>query len=659
MGSRKGGKPPGRPRQPKEKLEIRDVMHEWDQSDEVRDRMRNDGVLMHPKSSPSEDIPTCIKNATLLQPLLTRMGMMQTRSLPLIDELRGEVEGLFRKNKLGDQAENGSIVIESKESLKGDIAKIDNHYDSCTEAWTKGEAEGFFTEGNAKKFYQKKEEGEREADVSAQASFSVLCPSGLEKASEAQAFQVSQDLRVALVSLGLMASCASAIDAARAIVEDVGPEAAELSGGLNDLARCQPKNSERDCHRTIVKKFGLALQVPKSQLKTEDPQTDIPTLRIPDWCAFLLRNNSWHILSGLQAPDQKRQELIFTHFWKSYEQQDPNHPIFEFARNGEVVLGRVAPLLLHGDEGRSRKHSPFLDISFFSPLGRGINAKSQFKHYIKMLPNFKGHSYTNRFLYAACRKADYTGDNESNFRSLMQGLATDSVEICRRGVLDEASGLRHWAMVIGVCGDWPWLVKAGDMNRSYMNLQKHIRAGAVDDNKGGICHLCEAGRRRYNFEQIETRRPDWLQSMHQSSPFRDEGSPLLNIPHSLSQGAGLFKWNVFHTWHLGVSKSYIGSVLVLLAEQECAGLVDRRFDLLSRQFKAWCSRFKRRSHCRVLSKEMLGWSSSRVYPNGSWHKGELSTVRMEFLEWRFKQMGEEAFEDEPMLVKAAQACYSI
>ena len=113
MGSRKGGKPPGRPRQPKEKLEIRDVMHEWDQSDEVRDRMRNDGVLMHPKSSPSEDIPTCIKNATLLQPLLTRMGMMQTRSLPLIDELRGEVEGLFRKNKLGDQAENGSIVIES------------------------------------------------------------------------------------------------------------------------------------------------------------------------------------------------------------------------------------------------------------------------------------------------------------------------------------------------------------------------------------------------------------------------------------------------------------------------------------------------------------------------------------------------------------------
>lgn len=31
--------------------------------------------------------------------------------------------------------------------MKGDIAKIDNHYDSCTEAWTKGEAEGFFTEG--------------------------------------------------------------------------------------------------------------------------------------------------------------------------------------------------------------------------------------------------------------------------------------------------------------------------------------------------------------------------------------------------------------------------------------------------------------------------------------------------------------------------------
>ena len=31
-------------------------------------------------------------------------------------------------------------------SLKSQVAKIDGSYDKCNEAWTKGEAEGFFTE---------------------------------------------------------------------------------------------------------------------------------------------------------------------------------------------------------------------------------------------------------------------------------------------------------------------------------------------------------------------------------------------------------------------------------------------------------------------------------------------------------------------------------
>ena len=59
----------------------------------------------------AEDIGTCVKNRDLLQPLLTRMGMVKTRPVPAIDNLRDQVEAVFTRNKRGAKDIEGPEIV--------------------------------------------------------------------------------------------------------------------------------------------------------------------------------------------------------------------------------------------------------------------------------------------------------------------------------------------------------------------------------------------------------------------------------------------------------------------------------------------------------------------------------------------------------------------
>lgn len=69
------------------------------------------------------------------------------------------------------------------------------------------------------------------------------------------------------------------VKSARDFVADVGPEVAERSGGLLNLAACSTNNPERDCHRVLVGKFRMALQVKRTHLPD---MPNIPVLKIQD-----------------------------------------------------------------------------------------------------------------------------------------------------------------------------------------------------------------------------------------------------------------------------------------------------------------------------------------------------------------------------------------
>lgn len=108
--------------------------------------------------------------------------------------------------------------------------------------------------------------------------------------------------------------------------------------------------------------------------------------------------------------------------------------------------------------------------------------------------------------------------------------------------------------------------------------------------------------------------------------------------------------------HLGVLKYFLGSVLALFSDQEAHGQIEARFESLTQDYKQWCLQNKRRCHVTSLTKEKIGWDKRNMYPVGTWHKGALSTVLMEYVEARFSR---QSFDDVPLLKLASEACFAI
>lgn len=364
------------------------------------------------------------------------------------------------------------------------------------------------------------------------------------------------------------------------------------------------------------------------------------------------------MLAGLVRPDSKREECIWSAFWANFKALHPDHEVFAMEARGEIALARTAAVVLHGDEGRGRKHAAFLVLSFHSLLGRGLLPARRFnrkrvvrKPYRKTLPNFVGHTYTNRFMFAALRKRDYTAKNAAVFDSLMQAAADEAHFMSTTGVQDR-DGCTFWMVMVNIVGDWPWLHKSGGFERSFNNVQKrkNVRTAPV-----GICHLCQAGQTAFPFEQLQTKRPLWLQSLHKQDPFVTP-SPFQAVPHVRGELSGLWAFDLFHSWHLGLAKYFLGSAIALLSEQESPGNIDERFDALSDRFKTWCQANRRRNHIMKLSKDTISWPATTTYPVGGWHKGELTSVLMDWLEAR---LAEDDFSEEPLLRQVTEATNAI
>lgn len=106
-----------------------------------------------------------------------------------------------------------------------------------------------------------------------------------------------------------------------------------------------------------------------------------------------------------------------------------------------------------------------------------------------------------------------------------------------------------------------------------------------------------------------------------------------------------------------MAKNFLGSLLALLSAREDGGSVDQRFEQLSSKYVAWCAANRKTPHMRRITKEHLNWVSTNHYPTGSWHKGDLSTNLMHWVESRFDSESE-TWTDE-MLQLAGEAAKSI
>ncbi|CAE7810191.1 unnamed protein product [Symbiodinium sp. CCMP2456] len=453
----------------------------------------------------------------------------------------------------------------------------------------------------------------------------------------------------------IQAACSSAVRTARNLVRDLG-NSARASGGLVELSKCSDRNAERDSHRLLTKRLHLSLETHVPLRSLMHCGNKLTILHLQDWIRFLLVKNCFHILTGLVRPDEIRQEAILRHFWERYKISNESHPIYELERQGKISLERTAPLLYHGDEGRGRRRLPFLVTSWSSMLGRGAEPADRFrkkhgvrKEYIKHRTNFRGHSFTNRFLQAGWPKKVY--EEEGAFDRLLRCCKRDNDVMLHEGLVDERTGKKYFAIVLAVVGDWQWLAKSGKLARNYNHVTKNCKHV---ENPEGICHLCRAGQRDHPFETFQTRSPSWLQTFCLQDPFV-EHSPLANLPHMPGQAATLFKYDVWHTCHLGICKPLAGSALALLSLTYPGRSKDVKMEQLSDNFMDWCQRNGRQPLLTKITKDTILWDNNANFPSGSWYKGSLSTTMCEYIE----DVTKDKTFDDVLLMKCSEAVQAL
>lgn len=158
--------------------------------------------------------------------------------------------------------------------------------------------------------------------------------------------------------------------------------------------------------------------------------------------------------------------------------------------DGKILLQRCVPVVAHGDEGRGRRHGPYLVLNWHSLIGRGCNASgAHCLDYNKLLLNFKGHDLTTRMLAGALPKGWYTDEHDDVFQALLEFMACEAVFMATSGV-EDLQGETTWALMLGMTEDWPWLVKSGGLTRRFSRVQKQLWQKHPPAGRG---HLCRAG----------------------------------------------------------------------------------------------------------------------------------------------------------------------
>ena len=97
-------------------VDLNTVHLEWDACQGLRDRLRDAKCLLNTDAKKEESNNACIKNAELLKPLLLRMGTLPKKPLPVVEDLREELQKLLLMHKFTENAQD--VVFDTAWFLK-------------------------------------------------------------------------------------------------------------------------------------------------------------------------------------------------------------------------------------------------------------------------------------------------------------------------------------------------------------------------------------------------------------------------------------------------------------------------------------------------------------------------------------------------------------
>jgi len=407
---------------------------------------------------------------------------------------------------------------------------------------------------------------------------------------------------------------------------------------LKKIAKAQLQSADEPLYHALAG-CGLSLNFPVKDLDL-DGDFSYPCFPPRDVLQIMASKGHFHNVLGVPVAHS---DTLLRGFWEKYKVLYPEHDIFH--QTEDVDYTHLLPYYIHGDGGRTYKKDPLLVLSFYNALGEGTamnpvelrpvpghHAKRRRTDGSSLEPgvNLLGNTLANRFLFTAMKTEHYKGAPQ-RFQTLMDHFANALSELWRDGFRFNGEVWR--VAILWVCGDAPFLRECGNHNRSFSNVFKSSTSRAV---MKGCCWLCSAGKTGGPpLEDVRITAADWVQTCRRNNVLPwDVPSPLLtSLPVDDSDLAGFYKPDLFHVWHAGVGKDFVGSALVYLMKKI---FPRRKIDLslaeVNAELQRWKKTAKEHLHFGKLTLDLLGFKSARTYPVGHWSKNMDTSTLSKFVE---------------------------
>lgn len=405
---------------------------------------------------------------------------------------------------------------------------------------------------------------------------------------------------------------------------------------LRDFAKIDPKHGEEGCHR-VFRKYGYVAPVTTETLQV-DEGFQVPFIPFSSWVRFLLDTGRLpRQLCGVKSIAAMKP--LLREFWVRHAELCPNHEIHGM----DVDLSLTLPVYSHTDEGRTYKHAALWLLSTHGCLGRGsqqyVDSKKDDDLPIRqrmMGLNFIGSTWATQFLSGICLH-DAMAEHPEAMNVIVGRYAADMATLARDGITSSDGRLHIRVIHLATKGDLPALSKLGGFKRHH----SHCPRGASSKRACvGVCHQCLAGTEAtrpgeegFPYEDTSVN-PCWARTIGSVDPWDSEPAILANLPVDHSAKAEFFSTDVWHCFHLGLSKHFFASSIVSIIERldMFRGLSwDNSFRWLTSDFKAYCAANKIRPYLDEISRETLSFPSGNVCPVGRWSKGEVATQFMKYL----------------------------
>ena len=254
-----------------------------------------------------------------------------------------------------------------------------------------------------------------------------------------------------------------------------------------------------ECFRSL-RKHDLMLRVEITTANVGSLE-DYEYIKPSSWIRYMDETRELSLIFGAARLRDVQDSLRV--FWHRYEQQCPAHQVFQKARQGHLRLEQTLPFFIHADEGRTLKKRPLFLVQWQVAFGKGVGRKNTAEvikarlQQLRLQPNFKGHSFSTRFLCGLMLRSDYV-DEPENLDCLLELVCQDLAVLGDEGIMLQ-EGLRLWLAPLGNKGDWDYIAKVAHLTRTYRNCPKNPTSKSPDKP---MCHLCLAGAPGFPYESV-------------------------------------------------------------------------------------------------------------------------------------------------------------